>query len=68
MGFAHDQHDPVSLLRLIEWIRNVTPGGAYIFAGVPSHWRDGEGDADHNKKFFEVWQTVDCVSRPVDTS
>jgi hypothetical protein len=62
MGFANDQHDPASLLSLIEWIRTVTPGGAYIFAGVPSHWRDSEEDADSDERFFEVWQAVDCVS------
>jgi hypothetical protein len=62
MGFASDQHDPTSLLRLVAFLRSTTPGGAYIFAGAPSHWREGEGDADPDGRFHQLWRAVDCVS------
>lgn len=62
MGMSHDQHDPASLLRLIKWIKEVTPGGAYIFAGMPSHWRTRDGDADAREEFAELWRNIDCVS------
>jgi hypothetical protein len=62
MGFASDNHDPTSLLRLVAFLRSTTPGGAYIFAGAPSHWREGEGDADPDGRFHQLWRAVDCVS------
>lgn len=62
MGMKHEKHDPASLVRLLKWIQKITPGGVYIFAGTPSHWRTRDGDADADVAFDEVWQNVDCVS------
>jgi len=62
MGMAHEKHDVESLIRLLEWIKDTTPQGAYIFAGSPSHWRTRDGDCDADPNFDRVWQKVDCVS------
>lgn len=62
MGMSQEQHDVASLVRLIKWIKDVTPGGAYVFAGTPSHWRTRDGDCDTDPEFEEVWKVVDGVS------
>jgi len=62
MGMAHEKHDAPSLARLLEWIKDTTPQGAYIFAGSPSHWRTRDGDCDADPDFDRVWRKVDCVS------
>ncbi|KAJ3564716.1 hypothetical protein NP233_g8116 [Leucocoprinus birnbaumii] len=62
-GFEGANHTPSLLRSIISHIRNVTPGGAYIMAGVPAHWRTSEGDADRNPEFVDVWlNDVDALS------
>lgn len=62
MGMSNDAHDVESLIRLVRWIKQVTPGGAYVFAGTPSHWRTRDGDCDTRPEFDALWAEVDCVS------
>lgn len=62
MGMSNDAHDVDSLIRLVRWIKQVTPGGAYVFAGTPSHWRTKDGDCDTRPEFDALWAEVDCVS------
>lgn len=48
---------------ITSYIRNVTPGGAYIVAGTPAHWRTAESDADRNPEFLDVWlNEFDAIS------
>ena len=48
---------------IAQFFRNNTPGGVYIMAGTPTHWRKGEGDADRNPDFLEVWlNEFDAIS------
>jgi hypothetical protein len=61
MGMKHEKHDPVSLVRLLRWIKGASAESAYIFAGCPSHWRTRDGDCDANPAFDQVWQNVDSV-------
>lgn len=58
-GFGFDErgHTPALVRSITNYIRTVTPGGAYIIAGTPAHWRTAEGDADRNPAFLEVWLT-----------
>ena len=45
------------------FFHNNTPGGAYIIAGVPAHWRTSTGDADRNPEFVNVWlNEFDAIS------
>ncbi|TFK37396.1 hypothetical protein BDQ12DRAFT_750835, partial [Crucibulum laeve] len=62
-GFDGRGHTP-SLVRLItKFFRDSTPGGAYIMAGTPAHWRTAESDADRNAGFLDVWlNEVDAIS------
>ncbi|KAH8082638.1 hypothetical protein HD553DRAFT_62746 [Filobasidium floriforme] len=62
MGMKHEKHDPVSLVRLLRWIKEASAESAYIFAGCPSHWRTRDGDCDANPAFDQVWQNVDSMS------
>ncbi|KAF5355726.1 hypothetical protein D9756_004390 [Leucocoprinus leucothites] len=62
-GFDAANHTPSLLRSIISHFRASTPGGAYIFAGVPAHWRTSEGDADRNPEFVDVWlNDVDAIS------
>jgi len=62
-GFNEAGHTPSLLRDIIVSFRNVTPGGAYIMAGVPAYWRTSEGDADRNPEFLTVWlNEVDAIS------
>jgi hypothetical protein len=61
MGMGHENHDAASLVRLLKWMKDVSPRGAYIYAGSPSHWRTRDGDCDEDPAFDEVWRNVDCV-------
>ncbi|KAF8798292.1 hypothetical protein BYT27DRAFT_7203403 [Phlegmacium glaucopus] len=62
-GFDNSKHTPALVRAITEFFRNTTPGGVYIMAGVPSHWRTAEGDADRNPEFLDVWlNEVDAIS------
>ncbi|KAK7056928.1 hypothetical protein VNI00_002646 [Paramarasmius palmivorus] len=61
-GFAARNHDPDVVKVIVSYIRKTTPGGAYIIAGVPSHWRTSDGDADPNPEFLDLWlNEVDAI-------
>ncbi|KIY43969.1 hypothetical protein FISHEDRAFT_22785, partial [Fistulina hepatica ATCC 64428] len=62
-GFHERNHTPELVARICEFIRANTPGGAYIVAGVPAHWRTAESDADRNSAFKEMWlSSFDAIS------
>jgi len=62
-GFNEAGHTPSILRSIISTFRNVTPGGAYIMAGIPAYWRTSEGDADRNPEFLNIWlNEVDAIS------
>ncbi|KAF8628523.1 hypothetical protein AX15_003837 [Amanita polypyramis BW_CC] len=62
-GFDKTGHTPEIVRAVTAFLRDNTPGGAYIMAGVPSQWRTSEGDADRNKKFLDVWlNEFDAIS------
>ncbi|CAL1696791.1 unnamed protein product [Somion occarium] len=62
-GFADTHHDPASVRAVTSFIRDNTPGGAYIMAGTPAHWRSSYHDADPNPEFVKVWlEEFDAIS------
>ncbi|KAI0248087.1 hypothetical protein BJV78DRAFT_1285053 [Lactifluus subvellereus] len=39
------------------------PGGVYLVAGTPAHWRTSDSDADSNPEFVPAWmQSFDALS------
>ena len=45
------------------FIRENTPGGAYIMGGSPAYWRTSESDADRNPEWVNVWlEEFDAIS------
>lgn len=62
-GFEHAGHTPHLVRSIAHFFRNATPGGAYLMAGTPTHWRTAEGDADRNPEFVDVWlNEFDAIS------
>ncbi|KAG6901998.1 hypothetical protein C0995_005798 [Termitomyces sp. Mi166 len=62
-GFENAGHTPALVRAITIYIRNVTPGGAYIMAGAPAHWRTATSDADRNPDFLDVWlNDFDAIS------
>ncbi|ESK95731.1 xylosidase arabinosidase [Moniliophthora roreri MCA 2997] len=62
-GFASTNHDPDTVRAVVSHIRRTIPGGAYIIAGVPSHWRTSNGDADPSPEFLDLWlNEFDAIS------
>lgn len=62
-GFADSKHDPATVRAITAFFRNNTPGGAYIMAGTPAHWRTSVSDADPNPDFVNVWlEEFDAIS------
>ncbi|OBZ78726.1 hypothetical protein A0H81_00270 [Grifola frondosa] len=62
-GFSDSHHDPSKIRAITTFIRNNTPGGAYIMAGVPAHWRTSVMDADSNPEFVKLWlEEFDAIS------
>lgn len=65
LGFGFDKahHPPDVLRRIVRHLRSHTPGGAYIFAGTPTHWRLLRADSDPNPEWLDVWYgEVDAIS------
>lgn len=61
-GFAGGRHSPRVLQDLIQYLRRVTYGGAYIVAETPAHWRTKDIDADRNQDFLDIWlNDVDMI-------
>ncbi|KAG6849764.1 hypothetical protein H0H93_005446 [Arthromyces matolae] len=62
-GFENAGHTPELVRSITTYIRNMTPGGAYIMAGTPAHWRTATSDADRNPAFLDVWlNEFDAIS------
>ena len=62
-GFADSGHDPAVVRAITRFVRENTPGGAYIMAGTPAHWRTSVSDADPNPEFVNVWlEEFDAIS------
>ncbi|RDX43917.1 hypothetical protein OH76DRAFT_1487477 [Lentinus brumalis] len=62
-GMSDAHHSPATVRAITRFIRNNTPGGAYIMAGVPAHWRTSVMDADPNPEFVRVYmEDFDAIS------
>lgn len=62
-GFSGRGHDPAIVRRIVQHVRAITPGGAYVMAGAPTHWQTLSGDADPNPEFLDVWYNdFDAIS------
>ena len=57
-GFNGRNHTPDLVRTITDFFRSNTPGGAYLVAGTPGHWRTSSSDADKNPGFLQVW--TDC--------
>ncbi|KAF9074070.1 hypothetical protein BDP27DRAFT_1317942 [Rhodocollybia butyracea] len=62
-GFKNRNHTPDLVKNITRFIRDVTPGGAYLMAGTATHWRRSVEDADPNPAFLDVWlNEFDAIS------
>lgn len=62
-GFSGSGHDPAVVRAITSFVRNNTPGGAYIMAGTPAYWRTSDNDADTNPEFRNTWlEEFDAIS------
>ena len=62
-GMSGAGHDPAVLRACTDFIRNNTPGGAYIMGGGPAYWRTSDNDADRNPEFVNAWlEAFDAIS------
>ncbi|KAI0761654.1 hypothetical protein BD413DRAFT_588521 [Trametes elegans] len=62
-GMSDAHHSPAMVRAVARFIRDNTPGGAYIIAGVPAHWRTSVMDADPDPEFVRVWlEEFDALS------
>jgi hypothetical protein len=62
-GFSERNHSPELVRAVTSFIRNSTPGGAYIMGGAPAHWRTSDSDADRNPEFVNIWMNCfDAIS------
>lgn len=62
-GFDNAGHTPALVRAITNFFRSSTPGGVYLFAGTPAHWRTAESDADRNSEFLDVWlNEFDAIS------
>lgn len=57
-GFGDSRHTPGLVRSIASYLNSSNPGGVYLMAGVPAHWRTSTGDADRNPDFVNVW--LDC--------
>ncbi|KAF9235835.1 hypothetical protein BU15DRAFT_77559 [Melanogaster broomeanus] len=62
-GFDNRNHTPDLVRSIANFFRSSTPGGVYLVAGVPGHWRTSTSDADRNPEFVQVWtECFDALS------
>ncbi|KAI0344039.1 hypothetical protein BDW22DRAFT_1355324 [Trametopsis cervina] len=62
-GMNDNGHDPNMVRSVTKFIRENTPGGAYIVGGSPAYWRTSESDADRNPEWVNVWlEEFDAIS------
>ncbi|KAK7047409.1 hypothetical protein VNI00_006640 [Paramarasmius palmivorus] len=57
VGFSETPHTPSSIRNLTNSIRNASPSGAYIIAGVPIDWRNPSADSPDAEDWLDVWLT-----------
>ncbi|KAL0945616.1 hypothetical protein HGRIS_014771 [Hohenbuehelia grisea] len=63
LGFEGRGHTPSLVRSVCDFLSSATPGGAYLFAGTPTHWRTGTGDAEHDPAFRDIWlNCFDAIS------
>ncbi|CCA77856.1 hypothetical protein PIIN_00503 [Serendipita indica DSM 11827] len=63
LGFEGARHTPQSAAAIARNFKSSIPGGAYVWAGVPSQWRTLSGDMDPNPGFIEVFKNeFDAIS------
>ncbi|TFY52992.1 hypothetical protein EVG20_g10314 [Dentipellis fragilis] len=62
-GFNDAHHTPEQMRAVTQFLRNATPGGAFLMAGTPTHWRMHREDADPNPEFPAAFmECFDAVS------
>ncbi|KIK57177.1 hypothetical protein GYMLUDRAFT_247141 [Collybiopsis luxurians FD-317 M1] len=62
-GLSASALNPQTVREIVSFFRESTPDGIYIIAGVPTHWRTADGDADRNLEFSYMWvDTFDALS------
>jgi len=62
-GFENAGHTPALVRSITHFFRTATPGGVYLMAGTPTHWRTSDGDADRHPEFVDVWlNEFDAIS------
>ncbi|KAI0063256.1 hypothetical protein BV25DRAFT_466337 [Artomyces pyxidatus] len=63
LGFNDQHHTPELMRSVTNFLRTYTPGGAYIMAGAPAHWRSSKDDSDRNPEFVSAWmESFDAIS------
>ncbi|KAF9786869.1 hypothetical protein BJ322DRAFT_680773 [Thelephora terrestris] len=62
-GFEDSRHTPGLVRSIASYLNSSHPGGVYLMAGVPAHWRTSTGDADRDPDFVNVWlDSFDAIS------
>lgn len=63
LGTSKSGHTPELVHRLAQFFRQSTPGGVYLIAGTPAHWRTSNNDADPNPALVNVYlDNFDMIS------
>ncbi|KAI0044892.1 hypothetical protein FA95DRAFT_209696 [Auriscalpium vulgare] len=63
LSWADSDHTPETVRSIAKFLRDNTPGGAYLYAGIPNFWRTAEGDSLPNKDFLPaILESFDAIS------
>ena len=63
-GFGSNDchHTPEVVRKITTFFHPFTPGGVYLVAGTPGHWRTSTPDADLDPRFVQVWtESFDAI-------